>query len=566
MIFTDTSLPEGFVYPIGYKVSSRRVLDPEILKDFQPFERPYVIKFRGKTFVDSKAPSALGGLRNGQKSNLSSAIRWLELDGPPDESMQATYNCEDALTTACNYSEAGFHQTAIDLIRSLPKPFQETYQGLETVAHSLSVLGKYEEALEKVRLFTVGREEFTEWSLTLHRLEEVHLLMLLGRLDEAESILNARRQELRVMYQYYGHRAALALLRGDESLAKALIVSSGRVDPYHCFKILWNPLLKPLEPFIRRELLTEKGEPLIYEQNHDLHAICNRIQGAVLTRKRELAKNLVEGLVMHRATCWSTTYELILALAGAGNFRDICAVSQILPGSTHQQVILTRLVASAIASQQENEFIALEEFLKREDGGWEHPELLIQATWLLSNRKPFVLPDDFELLLFEVARKNWTATTRELFLVYAVGRGLRLTTLCEPRRKRAPELRGTDLRKAFPVTDTRDFASATEVEKWIEEKLAENALPRTGPFKCRPVWMIHIDGWSLLTSMNPSDKAPILSEAWKSASTDPNFYFENGPSDSFGFNSSFEIRLLQMLTAASNALESPEPILATDSP
>jgi len=569
MIFTDTSLPEGFVYPIGYKVSSRRVLDPEILKDFQPFERPYVINFRGKTFVDGQAPIAVGRLRNGQESNLSSAIRWLELDGPPDESMQATYNCEDALTTACNYSEAGFHKTAIDLIRSLPQPFQETYRGLESVARSLTGLGKYEEALEKVRLFTVGREEITEWSLTLHRLEEAHLLMLLGRLDEAESILNARRQELRVMYQYYGHRAALALLRGDESLAKALIVSSGRVDPYHCFKILWNPLLKPLEPFIRRELLTKKGEPLIYKQDNELHMICNRIQGAILTGDRELAKDLGEGLVMHRVTCWSTTHEAMLALAGLGRFEKLFNYSHTLPGSDHAPVILARLVSAAITSKHEDGITALEKFLKREDGDWKYPQLMLQAARLLAKRKRFVLPDNFELLLFEAARKNWSSSSRELFLVHAVGRGFRLTTLCEPRRRRPSSLWGTDLRKSFPVTNTREFSSISEAEEWIQEKLAENAVPRPHPLTHIPIWTSYLNGWSLLTSMKPSEKTPLLKEAWETASIDPNYYFMSPPHSYIGPPGSspiFEIALLQMLTVTSNALESPEPILATDSP
>jgi len=542
-----TSLPEGFVYPVGYKVRSNRVTDPEILKDFKLFEVPYVVSYKGNACVDSSAPTAVGRLRNGQDSNLKSAIRWLELEGPPDESMQATYNCEDVLSNASDYSEAGFHKIALDLINTLPKPFQETGRALGSLTRSLKAIGRYEEALEKVRCLIAGYDTPTEWALTLHRLDEVHLLMLLGRIEEAEGILNERRQEFRCMYQYYGHRAALALIRGDEALAKALVIKAGRVDHYHCYKILWNPLLKPLEAYIRKELLTKKGEPLLYEQNMELLRISNRIQGALLCGRIEEARNLVEGMILHRATEWSTTYESMLALTGVGAFESVYSFSHILPGSSLQPVMLARMIA-AVTRQYENDLGVLEEFLSREEGGWEYKELLLQASRQLADGKPFKLPNDFELLLFEVALKNWTDNSRELFLVHAVGGKFRLTTLCEPRRKRDPELRGRDLRKVFPVTATRDFSSEVEAQQWIEEKLARNAIPRTGPFKSRPVWMINIDGWSLLTAMTPSEEAPILREAWDRAATDPNFFFQNGPADSFGMTSSYEVRLLQMLS------------------
>ena len=546
-----SSLPVGFVYPVGYRVSPNRIFDPEILKDFQFFEHPYVVSYNGGIYLDASTPVAVRRLKNGRDPVLYSAIRYLEQEGPPDESMQATYNCEDALATACDYSEAGFHKIAIEKLRALPNPFQETGRGLEATTRSLGALGEFESALSKVRHLIAGRDSATEYSLTLHRLEEVHLLMLLGRLEEAETILDERREEFRVMYQYYGHRAALALLRGDEALAKALIVKAGRVDHYHCFKILWNPLLKPLESFIRRELMTEDGEPLIYQQNGDLHRICHRIQGAVLTQNHELAQNLAEGLVMHRATCWTTTHELMLALAGVGDFNSLSTGSLVLPGSDHDFVTLARLVAAAILSNREEDIASLEDFLNREEGLWYHRELLLQAVIQLAQKEPFILPNDFESLIFEVALRNWSKDSRELYLIHSVGGRFTLTTLCEPRKKRMRPWQPTDLRMMFPVTDTRSFASESEMEQWMDEKLAENAIPRSGFHRNIEIWMTRIDGWALLTSTNPSNNAPILRQAWEMAAVDPNFYFQNGPADSFGFHSRFEVRLLRMLAGFS---------------
>ena len=77
-------------------------------------------------------------------------------------------------------------------------------------------------------MLIAARTAPTEWALTLHRLEEIQLLMILGKMEEAETIMNERRSEFRGMYQYYGFRAAVALLRGDEPLAHSLVIKAGR--------------------------------------------------------------------------------------------------------------------------------------------------------------------------------------------------------------------------------------------------------------------------------------------------------------------------------------------------
>jgi hypothetical protein len=92
----DSSLPEGFVYPVGYQPTSPRILDLGILEGFKPFEWPFVITCcNGKPGVDPNAPVAVARLRHGRCPNLSSAIWYFELGGMPDEAMQATYSCED---------------------------------------------------------------------------------------------------------------------------------------------------------------------------------------------------------------------------------------------------------------------------------------------------------------------------------------------------------------------------------------------------------------------------------------------------------------------------------------
>ena len=162
----DSTLPQGFVYPVGYRPTSSRILDSGILEGFKPFELPYIVTCcNGQPGVDPNAPTAVARLRHGKCPRLSSLIRYLELGGDPDEAMQATYSCEDTLTTASNYSEAGFHQAAIEIIRSLPKPFQQSGPALKALVESLTALSRYEEALQDVRLLIASRAAPTEWAL-----------------------------------------------------------------------------------------------------------------------------------------------------------------------------------------------------------------------------------------------------------------------------------------------------------------------------------------------------------------------------------------------------------------
>ena len=546
---TDTTLPEGFVYPIGYRPTSARILDSEILDGFRPFERPYIVTYRtGQSGVDPNAPTAIGRLRHGRCPNLSSLIRYLELGGSPDEAMQATYTCEDTLTTACDYSESGFHQTAIEIIRSLPKPFQESGPALQALVGSLTALSRYEEALQEVRLLIASRSAPTEWAQTLHRLEEIQLLMILGSLDEAENIMNERRSEFRSMYQYYGFRAALALLRGDELLARSLVVQAGRVDPYHCYKILWNPLLKPMEAFIRKELLTEQGESLVYKQAGEARKIANRIQGALLLGERDRAANLAEGLILHHVTSWDTAEEVVLALAGIGEFEAILGVVSLLPTRSSPGNSLAGQVARAITTGNEGDIFGVENLADKMNCNSQIKFLLLQASQELAAGQDFSLPATFEALLAEVA-DGWREEDRDLFNIHSVSGRFVLTKMSEPRQRRSEELRNRDLREVFPVIETSELGGADEVALWLEEKLTANRsyVPNNA---YRAPFMVNIDGWNLISSLRPSDSTPLVREAWESACNDPNFYFQNGPASSFGMHSPFVVRLLTMLALA----------------
>ncbi len=268
----------------------------------------------------------------------------------------------------------------------------------------------YEEALHEVRLLIASRAAPTEWAITLHRLEEVQLLLILGKLMEAETIMNQRRSEFLDKYEYYGCRAALALLRGDEPLARSLVVQSGRVNTAHCYKILWNPLLKPLEAFIRKELLNDKGEPRVYDEDVEMREIIHRIQGALLLGERDRAV----------VTCWVSAEEMLLALVGLGNFEYLYDASHILPGKSHQANTLVRQIARAITTGDEAEIFVVGKLVNKAGYNSQVKGLLIQAVQVLAEGGSFSLPANFETLLVEVGGK-WREDDRELFNIHCVG-------------------------------------------------------------------------------------------------------------------------------------------------
>lgn len=544
---SDTSLSEGFAYPIGYLPPATRISDPEILSGFQPFERPYVVAgFDGKPTVDPHAPVAVRRLRNGQCPNLQSVIRYLEIGGGPDESMEATYNCEDTIARACDFSEAGFHETAIALIRRLPEPFQKTAAALKALVESRQAQSRYEEALHEVRLLITAADVPTEYARTIHRLKEVQLLLVLGRLNEAEVIMDERRSEFEGMYQYYGARAAAALAKNDEPLARALVVKAGRIDSYHCYKILWNPLLKPIEAFIKNELLTETGQPRVYEQNTEMHAICNRIQGALLVGEKERARNLAEGFISHRVTDWTVAEQANLALAGLGDFDDIISGAHVWPGWGMASMTLARRIARAIRTGDGTDLAGVESSVAELRCDDRIKALLIQAVGILASGEAFSIPPTLETPLVEVADK-WGENGRDLFVIHGAGGRFQLCKMREPRERRALDRASTDLREVFPVIETSEFNSPSEVERWIEAKLSANASLPPNSFR-RRIFEIHIEGWALLLMLKPSREAtPLLREAWELARDDPNFYFHNGPADSFGLRTSYALRLLRML-------------------
>jgi hypothetical protein len=411
--------PDGFRYPVGYLAPSNRVVDTSIVEPFNPLLRPYVVRDRkGEPMVDPHAPVAVRRLLRDQDSNLLSAIRFLELGGPPDPSMQETYSCEDRLSQAETLSEAGHHASAISMVRALPPPFQQTASALRTLAGSLKALGVYEEALIKVKRLILN-EEITEYARDLARIEEANLLVLLGRCADAEKIIRDGRATFRSFYTYYGVRAALALLSGDDLFARQLIARAGRIEDYHSFKLLWEPSLRPLWAFIRHEFLDEENQPLLYRLNSETRRTSHRVQGALLMNDLIGAGMHMEGVILSRITDWSTAYEAVLCLFGLGEFELIDAVCGFLPGSRHAALKLARAVAQSRLTPGSHSAEELERLFEEAGSSARNRDHFNKLAAVLSDGQKDDVPDPGETLLADIGDK-WGAQGRERFRVVHV--------------------------------------------------------------------------------------------------------------------------------------------------
>jgi hypothetical protein len=122
--------------------------------------------------------------------------------------------------------------------------------------------------------------------------------------------------------------------------------------------------------------------------------------------------------------------------------------------------------------------------------------------------------------------------------------------MSEPRQRRPDALRNEDLREHFPVVETSEFQDGHAVAQWIEERLTGNLSYRPNNAYRAPS-EINFNGWTLISSLKPSETTPLVWQAWQIACNDPNFYFKNPPAASFGFHYiSYAIRLLAMLAKA----------------
>jgi hypothetical protein len=541
-------LDPEFRYPVGYFPSDDRVTDPAALEKFSEVMRPFVIRFEsGSVDVDPHVPVCVKHLQSVGEDNLRSALRYLELDGPPDDSMKATYAMEDLLAYGCRLSDAGHHGLALKTLDSLPKPFRETPRVLEHLIQSHKALGSCEQALACADLLEATNRDNSDYRARLSRITRAELLVLLGRLDEAGTFLDKHRTELREFYSYLGVRSALALRHGEQQLAESLILRAGRADDYHAYKLIWSPALRPLADFIRRELLTADGEPMLHHWNSESIRLAHRIQGEMLRGNVERALALCEGILESRIFDWSCTHEVFLAMAGTGQLATTKRWTHHLPGHSDDAESIPVFVRTVLA---------LFEAEAPEEADW-LPTLISTGTneniarafqkLAIDSRGESAdgLSFDLELRLAEVAGK-WAEQGRDLWmLTLDTAQQFRLFRMKEPRRKRPREAGSPsyDPREEFPIMETHTLDKA-EASSWLEQKLRANEGFRVEMYSRNP-FRLDLNGWGLLRAFTEEDlqDCPHLKDNWRIAATDPNFYFSNGTLSSFGMTTPFETRL-----------------------
>jgi len=541
-----TSLyPADFRYPVGYLAKPERVTDPTLLLAFEDWQRPYVVQFRDEVRVDPHVSVPVRRLLRGKPdTSIKSALRYLEWNGYTDESLQESFAQEDHTEEASDWSEAGMHGKAIEMIRDMPEPFQRTAAALLALKNSLMALGRYEEALVEVRRL-IQADAITEYARDLYRIDESEMLLHLGREAEAEAILDSGRTQLQGFWSYHAMRAAFALKDGDEVLAKNLILKAGRVDNYHAYKMLWNRHLLRLANYIRRELLTADGKPLLYEQNSTMLRLCHRVHGAVLTGDRERGMRQSEGFLTHHVTDWSCAEAYVLALAGLGQFEWLEAVSHVLPGRGMSSIRLARAVAQLAIHADRFHSDEMEKLLSEVRLSTPAAADFQRIVEWFRGSRDSTLSRDGAVIIADVAPKNWTREGRDHFLLlHDPVEGFKLLRFFQDLLVRRPL--GWTLGEHFPVLEESGFANHADVESWLEQKLIENDEAKDSLLRC--VWEVHLNGWEFSSRLKPNaETTPFVAEAVRRMAKDPDLYFSNGPASSFRLPLSFGDKLVNML-------------------
>jgi hypothetical protein len=539
--------PAKFRYPKGYFPSPRRVIDPEVLRTFDPWLRPYVKHDgQGACVVDESA-DGVRKLLHPSDGSVNDALRYLQWDGPPDASLQAAFACEDQTELAETFSKVGHHGAAIDTVLALPIPYQQASEARRVLLRSHLALGQFEPALENARAL-IRADDITDYARDLYRLEEAHLLLLSTRRSEAEPLLDRGRRAFRNFYLYYGLRAALAWMDGEETLAHSLIIRAGRVEPYHSPKLLWSPLLRPLYGFIRQELLGVDNGPLVYRRDKDVRRLCHRVQGALLTGRSDRAHNLAEGMIAHDTLQWETGEEFALCLAGLGEFVRLRGAAGMLPGWGGKNLRLASALAGAVLEPGTSAASKVRELSSKgqcSSGVSAHLESLM--PFFLTGEVPpqFTLA---ERMLGSVSDR-WSEQGRQHFLLLEREGRFEAQGIWQRTRNPFPCSAGGDLRGDGETNGLTRFGSVDEFHRWLEEKLAENVAGGTVSWP-PPRWEIYLSGFGLLPQTpTVTTDAPLFSRVLEHLLDDPSLYFSHGPiPQCYGFRSSFTDRLIQMMT------------------
>ncbi|HSI62120.1 MAG TPA: hypothetical protein VLE43_03350 [Candidatus Saccharimonadia bacterium] len=536
--------PDDFRYPEGYFAPPTRITDAETLRKFDAWMRPYVIRSKdGEAIIDPGAPVPVRRLAQGSRdTTVISALRHLEWGGSADDSLQGTFAMEDRTEEAGLCSEAGRHREAVALIRTMPPPFQVTAAALVALVRSLKAMGRYAEALEESGRLIIS-DGITDYARDLYRIEQAELMLHCDRPDEATAVLNRWREDCQHKWPYYGVRAALALRTGHGELAKALILRAGKVDAYHCYKLLWNRHLEPLAAFIRRELLTEDNKPRLYQRNSDTRRLCHAIHGALLTGRMEQARNLAEGLQTQHVTDWDSGHQLVLALIGLGYFKWVEAASAVLPGAGMSEMKLAYAVARC-ASEPGCALPDVSELLQANMFSTEGRRNFENLLPWLSHGSIGTLPPLSGWIVADVAPSNWTNEGRDHFVVvHDSARGFEAQRVFQDRSVHRPS--AYQLRELFPVLESIKFDSTADFEAWLESRIQANA-GANHPYRRK--WDVDLNGWALPVLLKPdSNKTPLLARAVAVMHTDPSMHFAHGPAMSYGMSVPFGDRLLHML-------------------
>jgi hypothetical protein len=510
--------PKDFRYPEGYFPRPTRVLDRAVLKLFQDLERPYLIlDSDGEPTVAAADWVSFERLLKKLHFALMPAIRYLEGDGS-NESLRAKSD-EKRLQFAEDAADNGFMGLAVATVRALPERLQTTHQALRILVISLKALGRYREALAEVRRLIATPDP--NYEPTRFRIEEADLVLLSGEPLEAERLLDLGRRDFCTHYEYFGVRAALAMGAGDRALAEHLIVRAGRADDYHCFKILWHPLLAPVRDVIRQELIHDSGTPLLYHQNSAVKRLCHRVQGALLVGRLETAISLAEGIAFHWITDRWTAQEAVLAMVGVGWVGWIDRAIGLLPGYRKAEFKLAHALAISSVKPDRYSPDNLRKVLAAVECG---PSVRQTFEWLLSKWYGASLAETgaSELCLIAVVSDHWrdglkkgsNDRHRERWVLLREGGRFYAQGVLEGREERRVRDNIEGLLAVATKTERISFENMESAQNWLESHLLENRdfVPEPGRHSR---WDVQFLGYGFLHAFQQKPPMPLMAERWE---------------------------------------------------
>ena len=314
--------------------------------------------------------------------------------------------------------------------------------------------------------------------------------------------------------------------QGEIGVAQLLIHRAVCVDTFHCYKLVWQRALGPLQHWMQAQLLNDCGKSRPNEEQSALLKLCRKIQGAAFSGELARGQALADATVPQKCYAPCDSHILLLAWLSVGDFararRWASALTRFPSDDTYQQV---EQVCDLFLAPDDPSRPSLSYALDAPDI---NPQVADALRLLAESVSPGEGARDYALsqVLVEVwfgSRRNGKKV--DVVTLHPDGEIERVRWVFPVGASRERRSSDFDPQQHFEVKERDSFSHQADLAEWLEERLAANDDVKFGMY-CTPRHSFVFNGAALLGLFREEaiGRLARLHKCWKTMRIDPDLY------------------------------------------